>query len=108
MDQLMNGSNPKADAELAAAIGCKLSDEVPPVILGNRGYETDAAGESLEKQLAGLASFVRESTTNIVRAETILAVRRIILAEQMRCLAEPNWSVHAALTRAMCAIEEIK
>lgn len=48
-DELLNGSNPKADAELAAALNCKLTDEIPPVVLGNPGYETDASGKPIDR-----------------------------------------------------------
>lgn len=47
MAELLNGSNPKADEALARDLGVTLSpeqDEVPPVVLGNPGYQTDAKG----------------------------------------------------------------
>lgn len=51
MAELLNGSNPKADEALARDLGVTLSpeqDEVPPVVLGNPGYQTDAKGEPVE------------------------------------------------------------
>ena len=51
-DEIMNGSKPEADLALARDLGVTLSpeqDEVtPPVVLGNRGYETDAAGKPVD------------------------------------------------------------
>lgn len=51
-DEIMTGRNPSADQALARDLGVTLSpeqDEIcPPVILGNKGYETDASGEPIE------------------------------------------------------------
>ena len=53
-DEIMNGSKPEADLAIARDLGVTLSpeqDEVtppPPVVLGNRGYETDASGKPIE------------------------------------------------------------
>lgn len=48
MNEVMTGLNPSADDRLAADLGVRIvpdtQDEVPPVVLGNKGYETDASG----------------------------------------------------------------
>lgn len=76
MDQLMTGTNPKADAELAAAIGCKLTDEIPPVILGQGEYTTDASGKAMTaKDLAKI--IVSQNRTDADRSEheaTLLSI----------------------------------
>lgn len=50
-DGIMDGTNPKADLALARDLDVTLSveqDEVPPVILGQGEYTTDAAGKPIE------------------------------------------------------------
>lgn len=52
VDELLTGRNPSADNRLAADLGVRIKpeeqDEVPPVVLGNAGYETDASGKAIE------------------------------------------------------------
>ena len=58
--EIMTGTNPAADARLAAALGTRISaaeeDEVTPVAIGNAGYETNLKGEpvSLEREVERL------------------------------------------------------
>ena len=58
VDEIMTGLNPSADARLAADLGVRIApdaeDEVPPVILGNKGYETDAAGRDISRKVEAL------------------------------------------------------
>ncbi len=101
-DELLTGRNPQADAELAAAIGCKLTDEVPPVILGNPGYETDAAGEPID--LPGLTDERRKIAFQHGFCRAKLAITKMLLPAVWE---KDKLSKYDAILQVVNAIEAI-